>query len=317
MPKILVTTDSAHPGDEAHDLLTGAGHEVVYSTGVEGEALDGVEGAIVANNPLTARVLERATALRAIVRAGVGYDTVDVGAATRLGIRVSNLPGVNSNAVAEYTMGLLLAASRRLVDTAVGVEQGLWPRQSGRELRGAALGLVGYGRAARAVVPLARAFGMRVLCTTEHPHENAGEVRFVGLAELLRESDYVSLHTALTPATRRLIGADALAAMKPTAVLVNTARGAIVDEAALARAVATGRIAGAQLDVTGTEPLPPDSPLRGVAGITVYSHMAGQTADARRAAAIGAARELLAALRGEPESPVNHPTDHSGTEEHT
>ncbi|PRY02493.1 phosphoglycerate dehydrogenase [Allonocardiopsis opalescens] len=315
MSKILVTTDYSHPGSEADAVLVRAGHQVAYRTGGDAAALAGVEGAIVANDPLTARVLEQAGSLRAIVRAGVGYDSVDVEAATRLGIRVSNLPGVNSNAVAEYTMGLLLAAARGLVDLARGVGEGGWPRRSGRELRGAVLGLVGYGPAARAVVPLARAFGMRVLCTTRYPDPAARELRFTGLAELLRESDYVSVHTALGPATRHLFGADAFAAMKPTAVLVNTARGGIVDEAALVRAVSTGQIAGAQLDVAGTEPLPADSPLRGVEGITVYSHMAGQTAEARRAADIGAAHELLAALRGEPASPVNHPAGRTGADE--
>jgi phosphoglycerate dehydrogenase-like enzyme len=262
---ILVTTDYTRPGDEAHTLLTAAGHDVRHVVRPRGEALvaalSDVDGAIIGNDPLTAEVLERAPLLRAIVRSGAGYDSVDVDAAARLGIIVSNLPGVNSNAVAECTMGLLLAAARRLVETAAGVRAGDWPRQSGRELRGATLGLVGHGPAARAVVPLARAFGMRILCATGHPDDSG--VEFVELEKLLREADFVSLHTALTPRTRHLVDAAALALMKPTAFLVNTARGALVDEAALAEAVTSGRLAGAALDVAQIEPLPADSPLRG------------------------------------------------------
>ena len=189
---------------------------------------------------------------------------------------------------------------------AAGVAAGGWPRGSGVELRGRTLGLIGYGAVARAVVPLAQAFGMTVLCTTGVPADGRdGSVRFVALDELLDAADFVSVHTALTPATRHLLDADALALMKPTAHLVNTARGAIVDEAALADAVRAGRLAGAALDVTTTEPLPADSPLRGVEGITVFSHLAGQTAEARRAAGLAGARELLDALAGRPRSSLN------------
>ncbi|MCS7481981.1 phosphoglycerate dehydrogenase [Umezawaea endophytica] len=311
MSLVLITTDHLRPGDEVDALLTAAGHRTRHlrRTGVRVvddlvEALDGVEGAVIGNEPMTADVLGKATSLRAVVRSGVGYDSVDVEAATRLGISVSNLPGVNANAVAEYTLGLLLGAARRLVPVAVGVAEGRWPREGGRELRGATLGLVGYGASARGVLPLARAFGMTVLCTTSVPDEHP-DVRFVDLDTLLRESDYVSLHTALTPRTRHLIDADAFALMKPTAVLVNTARGPLVDEAALVRAVASGRIAGAQLDVVDVEPLPAESPLRGVDGITVYSHLAGQTVEARLAAGVGAAHEVIAALDGKPRSSVN------------
>jgi phosphoglycerate dehydrogenase-like enzyme len=303
---VLVTTD--YTSAEADAVLRAAGYRVHRARGDDVvAALRGVVGAIVAHDPLTADVLARAPGLRAVVRSGVGYDAIDVNAAARLGIQVSNLPGINSNAVAEYTMGLLLAAARGLVASAAGVSTGDWPRDGGQELRGATLGLVGHGPAARAVVPLATAFGMRILCSTSHP--DGSTVEFTDLVTLLRASDYVSLHTALTPATRHLIDAAALALMKPTAILVNTARGGLVDEAALADAVATGRIAGAALDVVATEPLPRDSPLRGVDGITVYSHLAGQTAQARRATALAAAHELVAALRGAPRFPVNHPEE--------
>jgi D-3-phosphoglycerate dehydrogenase/(S)-sulfolactate dehydrogenase len=310
----LITTDYLRPGDEVDDLLRSAGHETVHLP-MQGRrdpeelvaALAGVDAALIANEPMRADVLGRAASLRVVVRTGVGYDSVDVEAATRLGITVSNLPGINANAVAEYTLGLLLAAARRLVQSASGVAVGAWPREDGHELRGATLGLIGYGASARLVVPLAQAFGMSVVCTTSVP---AGErhddsVRFVELDELLTISDYVSVHTALTEHSRGLLEADAFRRMKPTAILVNTARGPVVDEQALADAVRTGVIAGAALDVACEEPLPAASPLRDVDGIVVYSHMAGQTAQARRAAGVEGASELIASLAGTPRFAVN------------
>ncbi|MGY0540838.1 phosphoglycerate dehydrogenase [Nocardioides sp. YJ-D4] len=305
--RILITTDYLRPGDEVDDLLRSQGHEIRHRSGDLGADLAGVEGALLGHDPLTAEVLASADRLRAVVRTGVGYDAIDVEAAARAGITVSNLPGINANAVAEYTMGLLLASSRRLVESATGVAAGGWPRDDGRELRGSILGLIGYGAAARAVVPLARAFGMRVLCTTAvaESERTDPEVRFVELPELLAEADFVSVHTALTPRTRGMLDAGAFALMKPGAVLVNTARGAILDEGALVAAVREGRIAGAALDVVAEEPLPAESPLRGVPGIVVHSHLAGQTAEARRAAGVEGARELLDALAGCPKHAVN------------
>ncbi|MGW5334617.1 NAD(P)-dependent oxidoreductase [Streptomyces bauhiniae] len=309
MPRVLITTDYLRPGDEVDDYLRAAGLKTHHAPMVGRRdpeelvsALAGADAALIANEPMTADVLARAWRLRVVVRTGVGYDSVDVEAAARLEISVSNLPGINANAVAEYTLGLLLASARRLVESATGVRAGGWPREDGHELRGATLGLVGYGAAARAVVPLARAFGMEVVCTTSVPAEqrDAGPVRFVPLTELLATSDYVSIHTSLSDRTRAMFGVSAFARMKATAVLVNTARGGIVDEQALVDAVRTGTIAGAALDVVAEEPLPAESPLRGVKGITVYSHLAGQTAQARRAAGLAGAAELVAALAGRP-----------------
>ncbi|MEV0893758.1 phosphoglycerate dehydrogenase [Promicromonospora sp. MEB111] len=317
MTRVLITTDYLRPGDDVDRYLRSAGLETAHRPLVGRRdpedlvaALDGVEAALVANEPMTADVLSRAPRLRVVVRTGVGYDSVDVAAAARRGVTVSNLPGINANAVAEYTLGLLLAAARRLVQSARGVADGGWPRVDGHELRGATLGLIGYGAAARAVVPLARAFGMTVLCTTRVPEPEriavpAEPVEFVDLAELLARSDYVSVHTALTDRTRGLIGPAELRQMKPTAVLVNTARGAVVQERALVDAVRDGEIAGAALDVVTEEPLPADDPLRGVDGIVVYSHMAGQTAQARAAAGLEGAAELVAALAGRPRYAVN------------
>ncbi|GIE77359.1 hypothetical protein Aph02nite_33090 [Actinoplanes philippinensis] len=307
MPTVLITTDYLRPGDEADTYLVEHGFDTRHDPmrGVRRPedliaALAGVEGALIANEPMTGQVLAAAPTLRAVVRTGVGYDSIDVAAATRLGITVSNLPGINANAVAEYTIGLLLAQARRLVQVAAGVGAGAWPRQQGYELSGKTVGLIGRGPVAQRVASLAIAFGMTVLCTGDIP-----DARQATLDELLHESDFVSVHTALTGRTRRLIDAAALARMKPSAHLINTARGAIVDEPALAEAVRAGRIAGAALDVTEIEPLPADSVLRGVDGITVYSHLGGQTAEARRRSGLDGARELAAALAGTPASAVN------------
>jgi D-3-phosphoglycerate dehydrogenase/(S)-sulfolactate dehydrogenase len=315
MSRILITTDYLRPGDAVDGYLRDAGHETVHRplTGRRDPdelvaALEGIDGALVAaNEPLGAEVLKQASGLRAIVRTGVGYDSVDVAAAAALGISVSNLPGINANAVAEYTMGLMLAAARHLIQSASGVARGVWPRQDGQELRGATLGLIGYGAVARAVIPLAQAFGMTVLCSTHvpEPERDHSTVEFVGLPELLAASDYVSVHTALTAQTRALIDAAALRLMKRAAILVNTSRGAVVDEVALAEAVRSGQIAGAALDVVREEPLPADSPLRGIDSIVVYSHLGGQTAQARAASGLKGAEELVAALAGHPRHAVN------------
>lgn len=324
---VLVTTDYLRPGDEADQYLREHGLRTVHDplTGRRDPetlvaSLTGCAAALVANEPMDEAVLRRCPDLRVVVRTGVGHDSIDVAAAARLGIGVSNLPGINAQAVAEYTLGLLLAAARGLVASALGVREGRWPRTDGQELRGATLGLVGYGAAARAVVPLAEAFGMTVLCTTSVPPEQRQHptVHFVDLPGLLAASDYVSVHTALTERTRGLLDARALATMRHTAVLVNTARGAVVDEQALADAVREGRLAGAHLDVATVEPLPEDSPLRGIEGIVVYSHLAGQTAQARRAAGIQGAVEVVAALAGRPahlvNDPLPHPVTHPTTE---
>lgn len=315
-PVIAVTTDYLHPDDEVDHMLRTAGFDTRHprtsgpmAMSIE-EALAGAVGAVVGNDPITADVLDSCPDLRAIVRTGAGYDSIDVEAATTRGISVSNLPAINAVAVAEYAIGLVLNASRQLVANAAAVRSGSWPRTAGREIRGAVLGVVGYGAIGREVTTLASALGMTVLVNTnvptnlrtpEHPHGP----HFVALQELLEQSDYVTLHTALNPQTRRLIDAAALARMKQSAVLINTARGGLVDEQALADAVAGGEIAGAELDVVDAEPLPADSPLRHLPAVNVYPHLAGQSDQARAAAGRAAAVEVIAALDGNASSSVN------------
>ncbi|MEV3903426.1 phosphoglycerate dehydrogenase [Mycobacterium sp. NPDC050551] len=313
MSRVLVTTDYLVPGDEVDDLLRRHGHEIVYRPAVgprspeEAHALfDGVHGAIVASEPVTAGMIGAATELRVIARSGVGYDSVDVSAASAHGVRVCNTPGVNHDAVAEMTIALMLMAARRLTAVIDGVRAGGWPRHAGSELRGTTLGVIGFGPSGRAVAELATAFGMTVLVHTAHPDGTATGVQFVDRDTVIATSDYLSLHTRTDDRTRRMIDASTLAAMKPSAVLINTARGSLVDEHALADALDSGEIAGAALDVLDTEPLPAKSPLRGRDDVIVTSHLAGQTIEARLRAGLSAAADVIAVLDGrEPLHPVN------------
>jgi phosphoglycerate dehydrogenase-like enzyme len=309
---ILITTACLVPGDDVDLLLRAHGLRTRHaplcgarSPAELAEIPDGATAAIVGNEPLTAAVLAQHPHLRAIVRTGVGYDSIDLDAATRLGISVSNLPGINAVAVAEYTLGLILSAARHLTANAA-VRGGAWPRRDGREVRNSTLGVVGYGATRREVATLAHGFRMHVLCATSRPPAQPVDgVTFVDLPTLLAQSDYVSLHAALTPVTRRMINERTLNLMKPGAVVINTARGGLVDEAALVAAVQRGTLAGAELDVVDVEPLPQDSPLRAVRGVHVYPHMAGQSEQARHDVGLQAAHEVIETLDGRPRTSLN------------
>lgn len=312
MSRVLITTDYLVPGDDVDTLLRSHDHETVHSpaSGPRPETeqlalLEGVDGAVLASEPVTAEMLERAGSLKVLARSGVGYDSIDVAAAARHGVRVCNTPGVNHDSVAEMAFGLMLMAARRLLPTVDGVREGRWPREAGHELRGATLGILGYGPSGRAVARLGLAFGMTVLVSTSHPDPDEPPVHFTDRKTLLREADYLSLHARPSSANRRFVDRDGLRAMKSTAVLINTARGSLVDEDALVEALHERRIAGAALDVVDQEPLPADSPLRGLDNVIVTSHLAGQTVEARRRAGLTAAQDVIDVLAGrEPAHPV-------------
>jgi glyoxylate reductase len=241
-------------------------------------------------------LFEAAPSLRAVSVMAVGVDNVDLEAATERGIQVGHTPGVLTDTTADLAFALLLAVARRVVQGVAAVRAGEWLTWEpgaflGEEVHGATLGVVGMGRIGSAVARRAEGFGMRVL--------SARRSGGVPLEELLRESDFVSLHVPLSDETRRLVGEPELRLMKPTAVLVNTARGEIVDTGALVRALREGWIAGAGLDVTDPEPLPADHPLLETPRALVTPHIGSASRRTRELMANMAVDNLLAALRGE------------------
>jgi glyoxylate reductase len=244
-----------------------------------------------------ASFLDACPRLRAISNFAVGVDNIDLEAATSRGIPVGNTPSVLDETTADMAMALMLAAARRIVDLDATVRAGRWPPYEplppylGHDLHGATLGIVGFGRIGRAVARRAQGFAMTVL----HTSRSGG----IPLDELLERSDFVSIHTPLTPDTRGLFGERELRLMRRSAILVNTARGPIVDAAALGRALREGWIAGAGIDVTDPEPLPGDASLLSAPNLTVTPHVASATHRTRAAIGRLAVENLAAALRGE------------------
>ena len=294
------------------------GIEVVNVAGKPREELDralaGAHALIVRSETrVTVDLMNRAPHLKLIARAGIGVDTIDVHAATRRGVAVMNAPGANTVSAGEHALGLLLALVRHIPSAADAMRRGDWDRKrfEGTELRGKTIGVVGLGRIGGHVAQLARAFGMTVVGHDPYvTPERAGElqVRMLPLEPLLQVADVVTLHVALTDQTRHLINAQRLALMKPTAVLLNTARGELVDEAALVEAVTLKRIAGAAIDVFAQEPLPADAPLRKLDRVILTPHLAASTAEAQERVGVEigtAVRDAL--LHGDFSTAVNVP----------
>ncbi len=269
-------------------------------------ALRGVHGYIAGLDEITREVLEAADSLRVIARYGVGVDRVDLAAAKERGIVVTNTPGANSVSVAELAVGLMLSAARGIPGAAAATRAGGWPRTTGITLRNKTIGLVGYGAVGRCVAERLKAFDCRLLAYDPFPPDDpSAGVAMTTLESLLGEADIVSLHAPVTAETDRMAGEAFFAQMKPGSFLINTARGELVDEAALLRALESGRLAGAALDVFDREPLPADSPLLLSDKIIVTPHMAAHTDDAMNAMAEMAMEDCLAVLRGgKPKHPV-------------
>ena len=285
-----------------------------------GDLLRSIEGCDGVLTLLTDRVddefLDRAgSQLKVVSNFAVGFDNVDVVACTRRGIPVGNTPGVLTETTADLAWALLMAAARRLPEGDRYVRDGKWQTWGpmllmGPDVHGATLGIVGFGRIGQAMARRAKGFGMRILY---HDLERAPksveaefDATFMTLDGLLPESDFVSLHTVLSAETRGLINAERLGWMKPTAILVNTARGPVVDSMALVDALRSGTIAGAALDVTDPEPLPADHPLLRLDNCLVVPHIASASRATRGKMAAMAAANLLAGLRGDRlPTPVN------------
>jgi lactate dehydrogenase-like 2-hydroxyacid dehydrogenase len=248
-------------------------------------------------DPVDAELIAACPKLRTVSNYAVGVDNVDLAAATARGIPVGNTPGVLTDSTADLALALMLGIARRLVEGDAFVRAGEWVTWEpglllGHDLHGATVGIIGFGRIGQAVARRLEGFGCEIL----HTSRSGG----VELAELLERSDFVTLHCPLTPATRGLIGGEALRRMKPTAYLVNTARGPIVDSDALRSALEQCEIAGAALDVTDPEPLPADQPLLEAPNLIVIPHLGSATHATRERMADMAVDNLLAALAGEP-----------------
>ncbi|HVG96460.1 MAG TPA: phosphoglycerate dehydrogenase [Chloroflexota bacterium] len=316
---VLVTgqTFQRVPGDHVA-RLEAAGCRVRSSPYVRGPSeaellplLADVEAVLAGTHPFTRRVFESAPRLRVVSRFGVGYDAIDVPAATEHGVWITTTPGTNELSVADHTIALLLGLARHLVPLANLTRAGQWERAIGIELSGAVLGLIGFGRIGRQVATRARACGMELLVYDVAPDAAAGAAlgaRFAPLDEVLATADFVSLHAPATTGTRGLINARTLALMKPTAYLINTARGDLVDEPALAAALRGGRLAGAGLDVFAQEPPDEANPLLALPNVLATPHIAGITEQSAQRMARLAVENILAVLEGgRPPYPVNEP----------
>ena len=261
---------------------------------------------------MTARVIEKLDRCKIIARYGIGVDNVDLAAATKAGILVTNVPDYCVDEVSDHALALLLALARKIVTADAGVKSGTWnvtAHAEIRRLRGQTMGLLGFGKIAKALGSKVQPLGMKVLVydpylAAELIAQHGAEA--ASLPRLFAEADAISIHVPLSPETRNLIGQRELAQMKPTAFLINTSRGGIVDEQALAVALKEGRLGGAALDVLSAEPPPPDHPLRQAPNMILTPHLAFYSRESVIELQTKAAQEVARALKGEPpRSPVN------------
>ena len=279
------------------------------------ESLRGCDGAIVLiTDRIDGEVLDANPQLRIVTTVAVGYDHIDVPAATERGVVITNTPGVLTETTADHAFALMLAYARRLVEGDNLVRAGQWPSWSptfllGRDVHSRTLGIVGLGAIGLAMARRAKAFNMRVLYASRERKPDAERelgVEWRSFDDLLRESDYISLHVALTPETRNLIGARELALMKPDAVLINTARGPVVDEFALIDALKARQIGGAALDVFHKETLMTDSPLVELDNVLLIPHVGSATIETRGAMVDLCVDNLIAYFEGRPPlTPIN------------
>lgn len=286
------------------DYLPAGGHRAELEAMLAAAPYDGI---VSRGIPISGEAMARCPSLRVITRPAVGYDIIDLPAATARGIPVLIAAGANAVSVAEYAIGLMLAAARDIPRHDRMTQGGAWERAPlGVELHGRRLGLVGYGRTARHVARIALGLGMRVAAWSPRLQE-AGDIapveRAADLDDLLARSDVLSLHAPLTPASAGMIGAAQIARLPRGAILVNTARGGLVEEAALAAALHDGHLRGAALDVRPAEPPPAEDPLRGAPNLILTPHMGAATESARGRTARIAVAQMLDVLNGRPLPP--------------
>ena len=314
--RVLVTSKSfGRTAPAAIDLLKSSGIDMVRGSKPSMTAADiaaeiaGFDALIVGNDTVDAGVMAAGRALRLIHMHGTGLDAIDVEAATTRGILVSNAPGANRNAVAELTVGLILVAARSIDRHIDILKAGKWERTAGHEVSGKTIGMLGLGQIGRRIVELMSGFGVRVVAYDVAPDRGWAADRGVTLVDdadaVFAAADYLVLAMPLSAATRKFVDGRRIGLMKPSAVLINTARGGLVDDAALCAAVREKRIAGAALDVFDPEPLPLDSPLRS-AGLTLTPHLAATSIETAAEVSMIVARNVVDVLvHGRFDSAVN------------
>lgn len=312
MFKVFVTARVLKQDDEVFDILRENGCEIVpnpcYGRRLSEEELienlSGIDGLILGMEQVNANVISHADTLKVISRFGVGYDNVDVAAATEKGIAVTNVPGQNSESVAELTLGLMLAISRKIPTGWSQAQEGCWDIINGCELKDKTIGIFGLGRIGKLVAQKAKAFGMKVIVYDRSAAKKADYCKENGIEiinskeELFTRSDYVSLHSPCTEELRNFVGAEELAMMKPTAYLINCARGGLIDEEALYNCLKEKKIAGAALDDLASLPLQKDNKLLTLDNIIVTPHMGANTFEANQRTKLMVIENLLAGLTG-------------------
>ena len=310
--KVLVTARGFEETPDGLEILQAAGCEVVVSPYAGGKSdrdleidaliaiLANVDAVIWGGRKLDRDLLEKAPLLKVISRRGVGYENVDIAAARERNILVATTAGTTHEGVADHVFGLLLAAARKLHAGQRVVDEGRWEQQSSVGLSGKTIGIVGLGSVGKAVARRATGFAMKIVAYTPTPDDAFAEehgVRYVTLDELLSEADFISISASANPKTSHMIDERAISKMKPAAILVNTARGSLVDENALAAALREGRIAAAAVDVFEQEP-PVNTPLRGLSNAVLTPHSAGNTAESRVLANVVASETVVNFMRG-------------------
>ncbi len=311
MHRVLITARMfGYLSDRAFDIFKKRGFEVVPNPyrgkGLSEkeliELIGGVDGLLTGVDQVTRRFIEATDKLTVISKFGAGVDNIDVDAATEKGIVVTNAPGMNSEAVADMTFALMLAAARKVTFAFDRVRSGEWPLIVGSEVWGKTLGIIGLGQIGRRMAIRAAGFNMNVLVHEKFPDEQfirEQNLKLTGLDQLLQESDFISIHVPLTHETRNLIGQEQFEMMKPTAFLINTARGAVIDENALYRALRSGKIAGAALDVLIEEP-PKDRRLMELENVIITPHISPFTKEALENTEKLSAQNIIDVLEGNP-----------------
>ncbi len=296
-------------GQSALDLLTAAGCQVFFPTHYVARSgselmdlLEGKDAVLATVDQYSAEVFSspKVAGLKIVSRWGVGYDTIDVAAATRSGVVIAYTPGLLDETVADLTFAMMLGIARRTHEAHEAMRQGIWKPLWGGNVHGKTLGLVGCGRIGQAVARRALGFGMKLVAfdVAPQPQAKALGIDFLSLDELLEQSDFVSLHAAVTPENKGMIGQEQFHKMKRTAYFINAARGALVDESALADALSAGRIAGAAVDTYRVEPLRGDSPLCSAPNLLLTPHQASFTRDTGLQVSTVSAQAILDLMNG-------------------